>query len=77
MRWPRVLIFLASASEEVRHRAAVERIIELVELERYRHATVAGLPFGIQKIVGFARVRRLEPALMLLDALRRLKPRRA
>src|SRR5437764_4823524 len=32
--------------EEVRHRAAVERIIEFVELERYRHAAVAGLPFG-------------------------------
>jgi branched-chain amino acid transport system ATP-binding protein len=53
--------------EEVRHRAAVERIIEFVELERYRHAAVASLPFGIQKIVGFARALALEPALMMLD----------
>src|SRR5215470_8964922 len=53
--------------EEVRHRAAVERIIEFVELERFRHAPVAGLPFGIQKIVGFARALALEPALLLLD----------
>jgi branched-chain amino acid transport system ATP-binding protein len=53
--------------EEVRHREAVERIIEFVELERYRHAAVAGLPFGIQKIVGFARALALEPALMMLD----------
>jgi branched-chain amino acid transport system ATP-binding protein len=53
--------------EEIRHREAVERIIELVELERYRHAPVAGLPFGIQKIVGFARALALEPALMMLD----------
>ena len=53
--------------EEVRHREAVERIIEFVELERYRHAPVAGLPFGIQKIVGFARALALEPTLLMLD----------
>jgi branched-chain amino acid transport system ATP-binding protein len=53
--------------EEMRHREAVERIIDFVELERYRHAPVAGLPFGIQKIVGFARALALEPALLLLD----------
>jgi branched-chain amino acid transport system ATP-binding protein len=53
--------------EEIRHREAVEHIIEFVELERYRHAPVAGLPFGLQKIVGFARALALEPALMMLD----------
>jgi branched-chain amino acid transport system ATP-binding protein len=53
--------------EEVLHREAVERIIEFVELERYRHAAVASLPFGIQKLVGFARALVLEPALMMLD----------
>jgi branched-chain amino acid transport system ATP-binding protein len=53
--------------EEVRHREAVERIIEFVELERYRYAPVAGLPFGIQKIVGLARALALEPTLMMLD----------
>jgi branched-chain amino acid transport system ATP-binding protein len=53
--------------EEMRHREAVERIIAFVELERYRHAPVAGLPFGIQKLVGFARALALEPTLMLLD----------
>jgi branched-chain amino acid transport system ATP-binding protein len=53
--------------EEVRHREAVEHIIDFVELERFRHAPVAGLPFGIQKIVGFARALALEPALLLLD----------
>src|SRR5215470_4164933 len=53
--------------EEIRHREAVERIIELVELERYRHAPVAGLPFGIQKLVGFARALALEPSVLMLD----------
>ncbi len=53
--------------EEMRHREFVERIIEFVELERYRHAVVGGLPFGTQKLVGFARALALEPALLLLD----------
>jgi branched-chain amino acid transport system ATP-binding protein len=53
--------------EEVRQREAVERIIEFVELERYRRAVVGALPFGIQKIVGFARALALEPAVLLLD----------
>src|SRR5262249_10419222 len=62
------MLYLSSVRrEEARHRAAAEHIIELVELERYRHAAVAGLPFGIQKLVGFARALALEPALMLLD----------
>ena len=62
------MLFLPSVRrEEIRHREAVERIIEFVEIERYRHAPVAGLPFGIQKVVGFARALVLEPALLMLD----------
>jgi branched-chain amino acid transport system ATP-binding protein len=62
------MLFLPSVRrEEVRHRAAVERIIEFVELEPHRHAAVAGLPFGIQKLVGFARALALEPAILMLD----------
>ena len=62
------MLFLPSVRrEEIRHREAVERIIEFVEIERYRHAPVAGLPFGIQKVVGFARALALEPALLMLD----------
>lgn len=62
------MLFLPSVRhEEAKHREAVERIIDFVELERYRHANVSGLPFGIQKIVGFARALALEPKLLLLD----------
>jgi branched-chain amino acid transport system ATP-binding protein len=62
------LLFTAAVRrEEVRQREAVERIIELVELERYRRSTVGALPFGIQKIVGFARALALEPVVLLLD----------
>ena len=62
------MLFLSSVQrEELRQRAAVEKIIDFVELERYRHARVGGLSFGTQKLVGFARALVLEPALMLLD----------
>jgi branched-chain amino acid transport system ATP-binding protein len=36
-----------------------------VELERYRHRLVSGLPFGMQK--SFARALAAEPKLLLLD----------
>lgn len=62
------MLFLPSVKrEEVRQREAVERIIAFVELERYRHTPVGGLPFGTQKIIGFARALALEPAILLLD----------
>ena len=61
-------LFLPSVRRgEIKHREAVERIIEFVELERYRHAPVGSLPFGIQKLAGFARALALEPKFLLLD----------
>jgi branched-chain amino acid transport system ATP-binding protein len=53
--------------EELRHREAVEKLLSFVGLTGYRHAPVGALPFGVQKLVGFARALALEPALMLLD----------
>jgi branched-chain amino acid transport system ATP-binding protein len=62
------MLFLPSVQrEEIRNREAVERVIDFVELERYRYAPVGGLPFGIQKMVGFARALVLEPAILMLD----------
>jgi branched-chain amino acid transport system ATP-binding protein len=52
---------------ETAHRASVERIVEIVELESHRHSAVGSLPFGLQKIVGFARALALDPVIMLLD----------
>ncbi len=66
--WVAEMLFLPRVRrEEVAHRAAVEAIIEFVELERYRHAAVDTLPFGTQKLVAFARALALEPAVLLLD----------
>jgi branched-chain amino acid transport system ATP-binding protein len=52
---------------EVEHRRVVEEILAFVELTRYRHELVAALPFGIQKVIGFARALALEPRVLLLD----------
>jgi len=52
---------------EVAHRRAVEEVIEFVELERWRHRPVGALPFGLQKVVGFARALAMEPQALLLD----------
>src|SRR5262245_56636019 len=62
------MLFLPSVRRaEIVHREAVERIIDIVELERYRHSSVDSLPFGLQKLVSFARALALEPSVILLD----------
>ncbi len=53
--------------EEDRHRAEVDKIISFVDLGRHRDTSVGNLPFGIQKVVGFARALASNPALLLLD----------
>src|SRR5438477_3775178 len=61
------LFLPAARAAERAQRAAAERILEFVELERYRHQPVGTLGFGTQKIVGFARALALEPKVLLLD----------
>jgi branched-chain amino acid transport system ATP-binding protein len=53
--------------EEVEQRKHIERIIDFFELYRYRDASAASLPYGVQKLVGVARALALEPKLLLLD----------
>jgi branched-chain amino acid transport system ATP-binding protein len=61
-------LFLASArAEESAQRRAVEQVLEFVELECHRHRPVDALPFGLQKLVGFARALAMEPKVLLLD----------
>jgi branched-chain amino acid transport system ATP-binding protein len=56
-----------SRRNEIAQREIVEEIIEFVELERYRKTVVSSIPFGTQKIVGFARALAMKPRLLLLD----------
>jgi len=56
-----------SRREETRERRRAEELIEFLELERYRKAPIATLPFGVQKLVGVGRALAMEPRLLLLD----------
>ncbi|MBU3738313.1 MAG: ABC transporter ATP-binding protein [Rhodoferax sp.] len=52
---------------EARSRALVEDVIELLDLMPYRNSPVAGLPYGIRKVVELARALATQPRLLLLD----------
>jgi branched-chain amino acid transport system ATP-binding protein len=53
--------------EEIRHRAAVERIIDFLEINHLRKAPAGTLPYGLQKRVELGRALAAEPKLLLLD----------
>jgi branched-chain amino acid transport system ATP-binding protein len=53
--------------EELRHREAVEEIIDFLNLANYREQRIAGLPYGVRKVVELARALCAQPKLLLLD----------
>ena len=62
------LAFTAKArAVEVPAREAVERVIDLLDLQHHRESLVAGLPYGVRKVVELARALCTEPKLILLD----------
>ena len=64
----REMLFTQSVREAERAtRRKVEEVIELLELQHYRDMHVAGLPYGIRKVVELARALAMEPKLLLLD----------
>jgi branched-chain amino acid transport system ATP-binding protein len=53
--------------EELEHRAAVEEVVDLLELTPYRRSPVGALPYGVQKRIELGRALSMEPRLLLLD----------
>jgi branched-chain amino acid transport system ATP-binding protein len=53
--------------EEIRHRRAVEDIIDFLHIEHIRKTPVGRLPYGLQKRVELGRALAMEPELLLLD----------
>lgn len=53
--------------EEERHREAVEEVIDFLDLQPYRNKMIAGLPYGVRKVVELGRALASQPRLLLLD----------
>ena len=53
--------------EEMKNREVVERVIDFLELERWRKSVVGALPYGIRKRIDLGRALAQEPKLLLLD----------
>ena len=53
--------------QELANRAAVEDMIDFLELEQWRRYPVGLLPYGVQKRVELGRALTMEPSLLLLD----------
>ena len=65
--WSELFFTPATRAAEIRSREQVERVIELLDLQHYRESMVAGLPYGVRKVVELARALCAEPQLLLLD----------
>ncbi|MDR1967937.1 MAG: ATP-binding cassette domain-containing protein, partial [Burkholderiaceae bacterium] len=64
--WSELLFTPATRAAELQARERVERVIDLLDLQHYRDALVAGLPYGVRKVVELARALCAEPRLLLL-----------
>jgi branched-chain amino acid transport system ATP-binding protein len=65
--WQELLFTPSVRRAELAQREAVEKVIDLLELAKYRDSLVAGLPYGVRKVVELGRALATEPKLLLLD----------
>jgi branched-chain amino acid transport system ATP-binding protein len=65
--WSEILFSRDVRAAEVETRRKVEEVIEFLDLQHYRDTMVAGLPYGVRKVVELARALATGPRLLLLD----------
>jgi branched-chain amino acid transport system ATP-binding protein len=65
--WQELAFLPGVRRAELALREQVERVIDLLELQHYRDSLVAGLPYGVRKVVELARALATQPKLLLLD----------
>ena len=65
--WQELLFTPTARRAEIAQREAVEQVIDFLELAKYRDSLVAGLPYGVRKVVELGRALATEPRLLLLD----------
>lgn len=62
-----ILFTPAVRRAEHAHREAVEHVIDFLDLQHYREKYIAGLPYGVRKVVEMGRALAIKPTLLLLD----------
>ena len=65
--WGELLFTRKTRAAEIAAREKVEQVIDLLDLQHHRESLVAGLPYGVRKVVELARALCTEPKLLLLD----------
>ena len=65
--WGDLFFTPGTRAAELQARQRVEHVIDFLDLQHYRDSMVAGLPYGIRKVVEMARALCAEPELLLLD----------
>ncbi len=65
--WSELFFTGKTRAAEIEAREKVEHVIELLDLQHHRESMVAGLPYGVRKVVELARALCTEPQLLLLD----------
>ncbi|MEM9603009.1 MAG: ABC transporter ATP-binding protein [Pseudomonadota bacterium] len=62
------LLHLPSVRRQERaSREAAENVIDFLDLQPYRDSLIAGLPYGVRKVVEMGRALAISPTLLLLD----------
>ena len=65
--WQDLLFTGRVRQAELRSREQAEKVIEFLDLQHHRDSLVAGLPYGVRKVVELGRALCTEPTLLLLD----------
>ena len=65
--WQELLFLPAVRRAERNLRERVEQVIDLLDLQHHRDSLVAGLPYGVRKVVELGRALAARPRLLLLD----------
>ena len=65
--WQELFFTRAVREAELKAREKAEEVIDFLDLQHHRDSMVAGLPYGVRKVVELARALCTEPRLLLLD----------
>ena len=65
--WQELLFTPQVRNSEMAFRDHVERVIDLLDLQHHRDTHVAGLPYGVRKVVELGRALAIQPKLLLMD----------